>query len=73
MWILADSKELLEHVKSQIFNHVTTIKSFDFSTLYTTIPHQKLNHRLTNIIWNAYFFKNSNRRYKYVVLVHEKA
>ena len=42
MWILKNSEELLEHLKSPAFNHVTSIKSFDFSTLYTTIPHQKL-------------------------------
>ena len=50
MWILMNSKELLEHLKSPAFNHVTSIKSFDFSTLYTTIPHQKLKERLTSII-----------------------
>ena len=50
MWILKNSKELLEHLKSPTFNRVTSIKSFDFSTLYTTIPHQKLKDRLTGII-----------------------
>ena len=53
-------------------NHVTSIKSFDFSTLYTTIPHQKLKDRLTSIIRNAFIFKNGNRRYKYLVLGHEE-
>ena len=42
IWILKSSKELLEHLQSPNFNHITNIKSFDFSTLYTTIPHQKL-------------------------------
>ena len=65
MWIL-------EHLKSPAFNHVTSIKSFDFSTLYTTIPHQKLKERLTSIIQNAFIFKNGNRRYKYLVLGHEE-
>ena len=51
-------KELLEHFKSPTFNRVTSIKSFDFSTLYTTIPHQKLKDRLTSIIRNAFIFKN---------------
>ena len=50
MWILKNSKELLEHLKSPTFNHVTSINSFDFFTLYTTIPHQKLKNRLTRII-----------------------
>ena len=72
MWILKNSKELLEHLKSPAFNHVTSIKSFDFSTLYTTIPHQKLKERLTSIIRNAFIFKNGNRRYKYLVLGHDE-
>ena len=46
MWILKNSKELLEHLKSPTFNRVISIKSFDFSTLYTTIPHQYYPKRL---------------------------
>ena len=78
MWILKNSKELLEHLKSPTFNHVTSIKSFDFSTLYTTIPNRKLRDnrklkdRLTSIIQNAFILKNGNRRYKYLVLGHEE-
>ena len=70
MWILKNSKELLEHLKSPTFSHVTSIKSFDFSTLYTTIPHQKLKNRLTSIIR---IFKDGNRRYKYLVLIRALA
>ena len=72
IWILKNSKELLEHLKPPTFNHVTSIKSYDCSTLYTTIPHQKLKDRLTSIIQNAFIFKNGNRRYKYLVLGHEE-
>ena len=72
MWILKNSKELLEHLKSPTLNHETSIKSFDFSTLYTTIPHQKSKDRLTSIVRNAFIFKNGNRRYKYLVLGHEE-
>ena len=71
-WILKNSKELLEHLKSPTFNRVTSIKSFDFSTLYTTMPRQKLKDRLNSIIRTAFIFKNGNRRYKYLVLGHEE-
>ena len=71
MWILKNSKELLDHLKSQNFNLITNIKSFDFSTLYTTIPHQKLKSRLATIIRNSFIHKNGNRRYKYLVLGRE--
>ena len=49
MWILKNSKELLDHLKSPNFSLITNIKSFDFSTLYTTIPHQKRKSRLGDI------------------------
>ena len=71
MWILKNSKELLDHLKSPNFNLITNIKSFDFSTLYTTIPHQKLKSRLATIIRNSFIHKNGNRRYKYLVLCRE--
>ena len=72
IWILKNSKELLEHLKSPTFNHVTSIKSVEFSTLYTPISHQKLKGRLTSMTRNAFIFKNGNRRYKYLVLGHEE-
>ena len=72
MWILKNSKELLDHLKSPNFNRITNIKSFDFSTLYTTIPHQKLKSRLATIIRKRpSSTKNGNRRYKYLVLGRE--
>ena len=71
MWILKNSKELLEHLQSPNFNHITSIKSFDFATLYTTIPHQKLKSRLATIIRNSFVHKNGNRRYKFLVLGRE--
>ena len=71
MWILKNSKELLEHLKSPNFIHITSIISFDFLTLYTTIPHDKLTSRLAGIIRNYFMFKNGNLRYKYLVLGHE--
>ena len=73
MWILKNSKELLEHLKSPNFNHITSIKSFEFSTLYTAIPHDKRKSRLAGINWNSFIFKNGNRRYKYLVFGHEEA
>ena len=48
MWILKNSKQLLENLQSQS-SHINSIRTFDFSTLYTTIPHDKLKSRLCNI------------------------
>ena len=57
--------------KSPNFNLITNIKTFDFSTFYTTIPHQKLKSRLASIIRNSFIHKNGNRRYNYLVLGRE--
>ena len=45
--------------------------SFDFSTLCTTIPHQKPKNRLATIIQNSFIHKNGTRRYKFLVLGRE--
>ena len=68
MWILKNSKELVENLHSPHFSSVHSIRSYDFSTLYTTIPHDKLKLRLSDIIRGAFFHKNGSRRYKYLVI-----
>jgi hypothetical protein len=42
MWILKKSKDLLDNLKSRSFSQVSSIKTLDFSTLYTALPHDKL-------------------------------
>ena len=68
MWILKNSKELVENLKAQYLHFVNSIKSFDFSTLYTTIPHDILKSKLKEIINQCFFHKNGNRRFQYVVI-----
>ena len=38
MWILKNSKELLQKLEAQSLSSVYSIKSYDLSTLYSTIP-----------------------------------
>jgi hypothetical protein len=54
MWILKNSKDLLDNLKSRSFSQVSAIKTFDFSTLYTTLPHDKLKTRLKETIHKAF-------------------
>ena len=58
-WIkcVNNSMKLLEHLKSPNFNHIKSIKPFNFSNLYTTIPHEKLKSKLASIIRNSFIFK----------------
>ena len=68
IWILKNSNELLENLKAQSLHSVNSIKSFDFSTLYITIPHDKLKSKLKEIIKQCFFHKNGKRRFQYVVI-----
>ena len=68
MWLLKNSKELLENLNSHSLTSIHSIKTFDFSTLYTTIPHNKLKSRLTDIIRQAFRYQNGKSRYKYIVV-----
>ena len=68
MWILKNSKDLLDNLKSRSFFQVSSIKTFDFSTLYTTLPHDKLKTRLKETIHKA--FSHRNYGSKCVVLGH---
>ena len=49
MRILKNSKDLLEYIQSRSFSSCNSIKTFDFSTLYTNIPHSKLKDILREL------------------------
>ena len=60
---------LLWYIQSRSLSSCNSIKPFDFSTLYTTIPHSKLKDKLRELVLQLYFIKkNGQRRYKYLVL-----
>jgi hypothetical protein len=54
MWILKKSTDLLNNLKSRSFSQVSSIKTFDFSTLYTTLPYDKIKTRLKETIHKAF-------------------
>jgi hypothetical protein len=66
MWILKNSKDLLEYIQSRSLSSCNSIKTFDFSTLYTTIPHSKLKVKLRDLVQLCFIKKNGQRRYKYM-------
>ena len=63
MWILKNSKDLLDKLKSRSFSQVSSIKTFDFSTLYTTLPHDKLKTRLKETIHKAFSHRNYGSKF----------
>ena len=72
MWILKNSKDLLDYIQSRSLSSCLSIKTFDFSTLYTTIPHSKLKDKLSELVRLCFMKKNGQRRYKYLVLGRDK-
>ena len=72
MWILKNSKDLLNYIQSKSLSSCKSIKTFDFSTLYTTIPHSKLKEKLNELVQLCFMKKNGERRYKYLVLGRDK-
>jgi len=73
MWILKNSKVLLENLNKHSQTKFTSLRTFDFSTLYTTLPHSKLKQRLANIIRNAFISKSGKRRYNFMVVKNDTA
>ena len=73
MWIIKNSKQLIEILTSKSVSSCNSIKTFNFSTLYTSFPHEQLKSRLAQLIRRSFFFKkNRKRRYKYLVVDYTK-
>ena len=58
MWILKNSTNLLSSLSHLGVHRATSIQTFDFSTLNTSIPHDLLKSRMNSIINNAFKYKN---------------
>ena len=58
MWIPKNSTSLLSSLSHLGVHRTTYIQTFDFSTLYTSIPHDLLKSRVNSIINNAFKYKN---------------
>ena len=63
-----DKQDLLHYLKSRDLATCSSIRTFDFSTLYTTIPHSQLKDRLKQLVRQCFFKKTGTRRYKYLVI-----
>ena len=73
MWILKNSTNLLSSLGHLGDHRGTSIQTFNFSTLYTSIPRDLLKSRMNNIINNAFKHKNVATRYTHIKLAEIKA
>ena len=73
LWILKNSTNLLSSLGHLGVHKATSIQTFDFSTLYTSIPHDLLKSRMNNIINNAFKHKNGATRYTHIKVGRNKS
>ena len=50
----------------------TSVQTFDFSTLYTSIPHDLLKSRISNLVHNAFKKKDGRVRYTHIKVIRAK-
>ena len=73
MWILKNSTNLVSSLSHLGVHRATSIQTFDFSTLYTSIPHDLLKSRMNIIINNAFKCKNEATRYTHIKVGRNKS
>ena len=66
MWILKNSTSLLSSLDQLDVRTATSVQTFDFSTLYTSIPHDLLKSRISNLVHNAFRKKDGSVRHTHI-------
>ena len=72
MWILKNSTSLLSSLDQLDVRTATSVQTFDFSTLYTSIPHDLLKSRISNLVHNAFRNKDGSVRYTHIKVTRAK-
>ena len=73
MWILKNSTNLPSSLAHLGVCKAVSIQTFDFCTLYTSILHDLLKSRMSNIINNAFKHKNGAARYTHIKVGRNKS
>ena len=71
--MLKNSTNLLLSLSHLGVHRATSIQTFDFSTLYTSIPHDLLKSRMNSIINNAFKYNNGTIRYTHIKVGRNKS
>ena len=72
MWIQKNSTSLLSSLDQLDVRTATSLQTFDFSTLYTSIPHDPLKSRISNLVHNAFRKKDGIVRYTHIKVTRAK-
>ena len=60
-WSIKNAGEVLSKLKSRGF-YATSLSTYDFSTLYTTLPHNLIKEQLIDSTEGALYFVCNNKR-----------
>ena len=71
-WILKNSTGLLSSLDQLDVRTAMSVQTFDFSTLYTSIPHDLLKSRISNLVHNAFGKKDGSVRYTHIKVTRAK-
>ena len=66
VWILKNSTSLLSSLEQLDVCTATSVQTFYVSTLYTSIPHDLLKSRISNLVCNAFRKKDGSVRYTHI-------
>ena len=72
MWIVKNSTSLLSSLDQLDVRTATSVQTYDFSTLYTSIPHNLLKSRITALIHNSFKRRNGSNRYTHIKITSGK-
>ena len=73
MWMLKNSTNLMMSLAHLGVRKATSIQTFDFFTLYTSIQHDLLKSRKNNTTNNAFEHKNGAAQYMYIKVGRNKS
>ena len=72
LWILKNSTGLLSSLDQFDVCTATSVQTYDFLTLYTSIPHDLLTSRISNLVHNAFRKKDVSVRYAHIKVTRAK-
>ena len=72
MWIVKNSTSLLSSLDQLDVRTATSVQTYDFSTLYTSIPHNLLKSRIATLIHSSFKRINGSNRYTQIKITSGK-
>ena len=72
MWIVTNSTSLLSSLDQLDVRTATAVQTYDFSTLYISIPHNLLKSRSTALVQNSFKRRDGSNKYTHLKITSGK-